>query len=122
MKQKSPIAISKIFVIIAGIALLSAGCGGGGGSGSAPHVVLNFWDPFITTQQIQPLITAYQQKRPNVQMVFTQKDINTYPQDLINALAAGTGPDIFSINNSWLPQYKDKVTPGHQHGVVLYDL
>jgi multiple sugar transport system substrate-binding protein len=110
MKPKQQITKSKVFVIIAGIALLAAGCGGGS-TASAPHVVLNVWDPFITTQQIQPLITAYQQKRPNVQVVFTQKDINTYPQDLINALAAGTGPDVFAINNSWLPQYLDKVTP-----------
>lgn len=116
MKPKKQISKSKIFLIFAGIALLSAGCGGGGGT-TSQHVVLNFWDPFITTQNIQPLITAYQQKHPNVQVVFTQKDINTYSQDLLNALASGTGPDVFAVNNSWLPQYIDKVIPAT--GTVL---
>ena len=82
-----------------------------GTSGSSQRTVLNFWDPFISAQDIQPLITEYQQKHPNVQIVFTAKDETTYQDDLINALASGTGPDIFAINNSWLPQYLDKVTP-----------
>ncbi|MDR3642338.1 MAG: sugar ABC transporter substrate-binding protein [Candidatus Doudnabacteria bacterium] len=109
MKQKTQIFKSKILLAILGIVFVSAGCGGGGTA--SQRIVLNFWDPFITTAQIQPLISAYQQKYPNVQVVFTQKDINTYPQDLINALASGSGPDIFAINNSWLPQYINKISP-----------
>jgi len=109
MKQKKQILKSKTLLAIIGIALLSAGCGGGT-STTSQRVVLNFWDPFESLQNLQPLITAYEQKYPNVQVVYTQKDITTYPQDLINALASGSGPDIFAINNSWLPEYMDKIT------------
>lgn len=112
MKQKTFFKKSKIFLVVFGIALLSAGCGGGGGSSSTQKaVVLNFWDPFESSQNLQPLIAAYEQKHPGVQIIYTQKDITTYPQDLLDALASGSGPDIFAINNSWLPQYLDKVTP-----------
>ena len=111
MKPKIQIKFKKIIGSLLAVAFLSAGCGGGGGTGSGQKVILNIWDPFISSQNLQPLITAYQQKAPNVQIVFTQKDISTYSQDLINALASGNGPDIFAINNSWLPQYLDKVTP-----------
>lgn len=93
------------------VAFLSAGCGGGSGSAPQKQVILNFWDPFETTENLQPLIADYQQKHPNVQIVFTKKDINTYSSDLLDALASGNGPDIFSINNAWLPQYIDKITP-----------
>jgi ABC-type glycerol-3-phosphate transport system substrate-binding protein len=80
-------------------------------SASTKPVTLTFWDPFITTENLQPLISDYQQKHPNVQIVFTKKDVNTYPSDLLDALASGNGPDIFAINNAWLPEYIDKITP-----------
>jgi multiple sugar transport system substrate-binding protein len=110
MKQKKQNAKSKLFFAIAGIILLSAGCGGSTPVSNKP-VVLKFWDPFETSENFQPFITAYQQLHPNVQIVYTKKDIITYSADLLNGLASGGGPDIFSISNSWLPQYKDKVAP-----------
>lgn len=91
--------------------LLAAGCGGGGSGQQNQQVVLNVWKVFEETENLQPLFDAYQQKHPNVQIVYTKKNIENYESDLLNALAAGTGPDIFSINNSWLPKYLDKVAP-----------
>ena len=111
MKQKKFIKKSKIFLSLLAMVLLSAGCGGGGSSQQTKSLVLNFWDPFETSQNFQPLIAAYEQKHPNVQIVYTKKDITTYHADLLNALASGSGPDIFSINNAWLPQYINKVAP-----------
>ena len=111
MKTKNK--YTKIIGALISISLLAAGCGGGGGGSQITNkpVVLQFWDPFETSENFQPLITAYQQLHSNVQIVYTKKDITTYPTDLLNALASGGGPDIFSINNAWLPQYKDKVAP-----------
>lgn len=110
MKAKIKISHKKFILVLLSLALLAAGCGGSGAP-APKKVVLNFWDPFEDSQNIQPFITAYQQKYSNVTIVYTKKDITTYPDDLLNALAAGTGPDIFAINNNWLPQYMDKVTP-----------
>jgi ABC-type glycerol-3-phosphate transport system substrate-binding protein len=59
---------------------------------------------------MQPLLQAYQEKYPNVQFEFTTKNIDSYEEDLLNALASGQGPDIFAINNSWLPKYLDKIS------------
>lgn len=119
MKQKKQSTSKKIFSILFTLALLSAGCGGGGSLPQPKNVVLNFWDPFEDSESLQPLLQAYSQKHPNVQIVYSKKDITTYSQDLLEALAAGTGPDIFSINNSWLPQYKDKVVPASSN-IFLY--
>jgi len=76
-------------------------------------VTLTFWDPFNTSQNITPLIADYEKLHPNVHIIYTQEDgsnINNYPTDLLQALAAGTGPDIFAINNSWLPEYLSEAT------------
>lgn len=110
MKPKTNSKFIKILGAVISISLLSAGCGGGS---SAPQkqVVLNFWKPFEDSENIQPLIEAYQKKHSNVRIVYTKKNIENYQTDLINALASGSGPDVFSINNAWLPAYADKVSP-----------
>ncbi|MBI3232288.1 MAG: sugar ABC transporter substrate-binding protein [Candidatus Doudnabacteria bacterium] len=74
-------------------------------------VVLTFWKTFEDSQNMQALFEAYRQKHPNVEIVYTKKNIENYEKDLLNALASGTGPDIFSINNAWLPGYLDKIAP-----------
>ncbi len=103
---------AKITAVVLSIIFLSAGCGGGGSSSTqSGQVVLNIWMPFEDSQNLEPLFEAYRQKYPNVQIVYTKKNIENYQQDLLDALASGNGPDIFSIHNDWLPQYQDKITP-----------
>ncbi len=101
--------VRKITILVAIISILAVSCGK-----PTVHkgpVVLKVWEPFVNTGALQPFFSAYQAKHPNVQFDFTQKNIETYESDLLNALAAGNGPDIFSINNTWLPKYIDKTTP-----------
>ncbi len=121
MKPKIKNKYTKIVAALISVSLLSAGCGGGSSGAGSSRVVLNFWDPFESSQDLQPLIAQYEQKHPNVQVVYTQKDITTYPDDLINALASGSGPDIFAINNNWLPQYLNKVTPAPSNIISYTD-
>ncbi len=74
-------------------------------------ITLNWWKPFDDSETVQPLIQAYTKLHPNVTINYTKKNIDNYQSDLINSLASGNGPDVFSINNSWLPAYLDKVIP-----------
>jgi multiple sugar transport system substrate-binding protein len=111
-KQSHFKKIGKVLILVLGISLLSAGCGGGGGGGqSQKQVVLTFWKPFEESQNLQPVFQAFQKKYPNIRIDYVTKNIDTYEQDLLDALASGNGPDIFSINNGWLPKYQDKLAP-----------
>jgi multiple sugar transport system substrate-binding protein len=121
MKPKPQLIKSKIFLAIIGIAFLSAGCGGGPAPAQKGPITLTFWKPFESTENLQPIFDAYRKTHPNVTIVYTEKDINTYQQDLLDALASGNGPDIYSINNSWLPQYLDKATPSPASVFTLKD-
>ncbi len=95
--------------VIVGLVFMSFGCGGGGGN--AQKVTIKIWKPFVDTDKMQPIITAFQQKYPNVTIEYTKKNIENYESDLLDALAARRGPDIYSINNTWLPRYIDKSSP-----------
>src|SRR4051812_4185033 len=110
MKLKTKFIPKKLIFLFVLLSLLAAGCGGGGGS-APKQVILNVWMTFEDSENLQPLLQAYQQKHPNVQVAYTKKSVDTYQSDLLNALAAGTGPDVFAIHNDWLPQYLDKVSP-----------
>ena len=113
MKSKRQFTYKKFIVVLLALSFLSFSCGGGGNQ-QPKDIVLQFWDPFENTENFQPFFDDFQQKYPNIRIEYTKKDIATYNEDLLNALAAGTGPDIFSINNSWLPKYSDKLTPAPQ--------
>lgn len=71
---------------------------------------LTMWMPFENSENLMPLISDFRAKNPNVNIIYTKKDINTYQTELLEALASGTGPDLYAIHNDWLPKYLDKTT------------
>lgn len=78
---------------------------------SAPPVELVVWGVFDSNQAIDALETSYRDRSSNVQVSYRQFDPSTYETELINALAAGTGPDVFMFQNTWLPKHINKITP-----------
>ncbi|MFY9462462.1 MAG: extracellular solute-binding protein [Candidatus Sungiibacteriota bacterium] len=53
----------------------------------------------------------YRAKYFYVTISYAQKDPVTYESDLLNALAAGIGPDIFVLNNAQITKHKEKILP-----------
>jgi multiple sugar transport system substrate-binding protein len=110
MKHIQKLRSQKFFAVLLAIMLLSLSCGGGPKS-NKEQVTLKIWKPFVDSGKMQAIFTEYQKVHPNVQIEYVKKNIENYEGDLLNSLAAGEGPDIFSINNTWLPRYLDKTTP-----------
>jgi multiple sugar transport system substrate-binding protein len=71
---------------------------------------LTVWGVFDTEEAYQEIFANFR-RQTGISAVYVQKDITTYETDLVNALAAGQGPDIFMIHNSWLPKHSDKILP-----------
>lgn len=109
LKNKWVLVGGGVLVLLVALAIFFITRGGPGGAGSEP-VSLTVWSTFETSENMEPFVTAYQEKYQNVQITYAQKDVDTYEEDLLNALASGSGPDIFSIHNDWLPKYADKLT------------
>lgn len=69
------------------------------------------WGVFDDSDIIQKFIQQFETAYPEVTVTYQKKSINDYEKDLVNALAAGRGPDIFYIQNTWLPKHIDKLSP-----------
>jgi ABC-type glycerol-3-phosphate transport system substrate-binding protein len=95
----------RLFSAALAVLLVSAGCNSGGSS--AKTVTLNVWGVFETSDNMAPFIQAYQQAHPNVRISYTEKNVATYEQDLINALASGNGPDVYEIQTAFLDVVKN---------------
>lgn len=106
--------IGGVFILLIGILFIFRPTAPAATNFPTGPVTLTIWKPFTDSSQMQDLISAYQQKRPNVTIDFRKPDCNDefcsdYEKEVLNALARRDGPDIFSIHNTWLPQYLDKV-------------
>ncbi len=76
------------------------------------QVFLEIWGVFDDSADYSELFTEYQKMNPLIAGIRYRKfTIDEYERELINALASGKGPDIFMINNAWLPDYYDKIAP-----------
>jgi multiple sugar transport system substrate-binding protein len=78
---------------------------------TAPQMDLVVWGVGDKEDAFNNNFFAYSKTHSNVKIIYKKINEATYEEDLVNALAAGKGPDIFMFNSSWLPKHIDKVAP-----------
>jgi multiple sugar transport system substrate-binding protein len=109
MSQK--IKIISALLLVGGLLLVS-GCGCKQQTGASYKVSLEVWGILDDSNALQGIFGNFKKIDPNIASITYKKfDSDTYQQELINALASGQGPDIFVINNTWLPSFEDKLVP-----------
>ncbi|MDD5431125.1 MAG: extracellular solute-binding protein [Candidatus Pacebacteria bacterium] len=75
-----------------------------------PQIDLEVWG--IESRDVfNNSVNAYRNFRTNVDVNYKQINPAEYESELINAFAAGKGPDVFEIHNTWLPKHYDKMSP-----------
>jgi multiple sugar transport system substrate-binding protein len=74
-------------------------------------VKLQLWGVSDDEVVWRDIISKYTASHSNVSVQYTKLNTSDYESKLVDALAAGQGPDIFMFNNSWLPKHKNKITP-----------
>lgn len=74
-------------------------------------VTLTVWHLFDDIKVFEQAQRSYQQAHKNVTIHFERKDPRTYEDELIEALAAKRGPDIFLLRHNALPRHLDKLAP-----------
>ena len=104
----------KISVFFSLILLLSlvflSGCGCSTSQPNSYEVRLEAWGLFDDSDVMSKAIGEYQKRNPRVkEIVYKKLTVESYENDLMDALATGNGPDIFLIHNTWLTKHSDKL-------------
>ncbi|MEK7506475.1 MAG: sugar ABC transporter substrate-binding protein [Patescibacteria group bacterium] len=83
-----------------------------GGITKAPQpVYLQFWGVYDNPSYYADIIRAYEKINPTVHINYRLFSFADYEKQLVDAFAAGTGPDIWLMHNTWLPKHGDKIQP-----------
>lgn len=73
-------------------------------------VVLKLWG--VTPEEtFAPLLVEFGKQYPQIQIEYSALDSATYEKTLLKAFADRKGPDLFEIENTWLPRYVTQITP-----------
>lgn len=91
------------------IFVLLGSVGGIGGEGE--EATLEFWGVFDEPTLYSDVIRGFQRENPGVKINYRLFSYNEYEKRLLDGFASGTGPDIWLMHNTWLPQHGDKIAP-----------
>lgn len=104
-----------IFLCIAGIIILGflmfSGVTPGLRGGSIRKTAIEFWTPEGDADAWGAVLEAYQASGSNISVSVIQKNPATYRGELLDALAAGKGPDVFFLRDQDILRFSDKITP-----------
>src|SRR3989344_111963 len=95
------IALFVLFILVTGVGLKEPQSG---------KAQLAFWgvdDPAAWNEAI----AAYEKTNSGAVITYTQIPENQYEARLVDALAAGEGPDMFMFRNTWLSKHGNKILP-----------
>src|SRR3989344_5628793 len=77
--------------------------------GGRESATLQFWGVFDSRNAFDTAISEYRKINKNVRIVYRELNFEEYEKILIDSFAAGTGPDIWMMHNTWLPKHGDKI-------------
>ena len=98
-------------VLLLIIVLVVTSCGGTKKPVTDPNAsTLTVWG-FDDPTNFDEIIANFQESNPGYKVTYIKKDPATYAADSLNEIAAGKGPDVWAIPNTWLPKYQDKLVP-----------
>ncbi len=99
-------------VFFLGVVLTISGCGCKEKSSHLYDLSLEIWGPLDQSVALQEIIENYGFIDINIAEIKYKKiAYDTYRKELLDALASGQGPDIFMVNNLWVPEFGDKIVP-----------
>ena len=93
------------FIVIGvGVFAVFGGLGGGGGVGA-----VTVWGTLPAAQMETLLITLRATDKTLQDVTYIEKSPESYNQELVSAMAAGTGPDLFFVEHDDLTAFADKI-------------
>lgn len=108
MSKKISLAVS--FFLLG--SLILSGCGIIKTQQTSYQAKLEIWGLFDDSDTFMKVISEYRKRNPRIADIkYKKMEVESYENDLRDALASGKGPDIFLIHNSWMAKHRDKLAP-----------
>ena len=89
---------------------------------AATPLTLTYWGVWHSPQDLQDIIALYKAKHPNITIQYKKLRMEEYEEALLQAWADDQGPDIFSVPNTWVVRYQNRMTPMPNKIVMLYEV
>ncbi|EKD46217.1 MAG: hypothetical protein ACD_68C00093G0001 [uncultured bacterium] len=90
------------------------------GAANQEAVELEYWRLWDDSTAFDDIISEYEGSHPNIKINYHKMTVDEYENEVVTKLAAGEGPDVFSIHNTWVPRYIDKISTMPDEGLVSY--
>ncbi len=74
-------------------------------------ITITYWRVFDGPDAFEKVIANYKALHPFITINYRKLRYEEYESELLNALAEDRGPDIFSIQNTWMRKYQTKLAP-----------
>jgi multiple sugar transport system substrate-binding protein len=85
-------------------------------------ITLKYWRVFEGKDAFDDIINAYRASHPFVNFEYRKLRYEEYEQELLEAFAEDRGPDILSIHNTWVNEYKSKLAPAPEKITMAYQI
>ena len=106
--------LAVIAIAILGLVVLPGlGCKGGSkaAKNSLKPVSLTYWRVFDGSDAFASIIEDYRKIHPNVTIDYRKLRFDEYEDEILRAFAEDRGPDMFSVHNTWMKEYKPLIKP-----------
>ncbi len=104
--KENLLSLAYLFVAAAGLALFGASCGKQSETRKMPPITV--WGVFDDSEAIEPFLREYSSLNGGSKVTYKKiSPVDQYEQQLLQAFAENRGPDVFLINNAWVPRWKN---------------
>ena len=110
MKRGVLLIIGIVFLLIFGVIIFLFARGG---NKTVVSPVVKVWAPFDEKKVYDELTKPFLEVNPGVSVDFKYieaSDAKDYEAKVVDAIASGTGPDVWLIRTDWLPKHAPKLT------------
>ncbi len=80
-------------------------------TGTTASATIEVWGVFDDTLAFNDSIKAFEKVNKSIKVNYKMYKPQDYEKAVLDALAAGQGPDVWMIHNSWLPEHINKIQP-----------
>lgn len=109
INPKKILVFVAIFLVVIVFVLLALRLSSQRGSTFGTKGEIVWWGFQHDESVFAPLIEEYERQNPGVNISYKKQSPQDYRERLSNSLAAGRGPDIFEIHNSWPAMFVDEL-------------